>query len=108
MLLLDDNDELPLVPDEAEAELASRLGEDGVRAIEEALVSHARAHWLKVARVVIDALKAGGFPVAEDGPIQLHVRRVIALVDSEKLEAQGNLRRPRWSEVRLCGRGASG
>jgi hypothetical protein len=101
MLLLDDDDELPLLPDEAEAELAAQLGEERVRAIEEALVSHTRVRWLKVARVVADALKAGGFPATEDAFVRLHVRRVIALVDSGRLEAQGKLRRPRRSEVRL-------
>jgi hypothetical protein len=46
----------------------------------------------------------GGFSLAEESHIQLHVRRVIVLVKSGKLEGKGELRRPRWSEVRLGGR----
>jgi hypothetical protein len=101
MLLLDDDDELPLLPDEAEARLETGLDEEGVRAIDEALRRHARRGWLKVARVVIDALVAGGFGSSDEVSVRLHVRRVIFLVDSGVFEAQGNLRRPRWSEVRL-------
>ena len=103
MLLLDDDDELPLLPDEAEASLASQLGEQGLRAIDDALGKQARRTWLKVARVVFDALKAGGFEASNDASIHLHVRRVITLADAGVFEAQGNLRRPRWSEVRLRG-----
>jgi hypothetical protein len=54
----------------------------------------------QVARVVSDAMKAGAYS-DEESEFDLHVRRVIALVESIALEAQGNLRRPRLSEVRL-------
>ena len=98
MSLLDDEDELPSLPEEAEATLAAQLGAEGLRAIDEALSQHARRGWLKAARVVADALKAGGFPISGDAYIDLHVRRLITLVHSGVMEAQGNLRRPRWSE----------
>lgn len=101
MLLLDDNDELPSLPENAEATLAAQLGAEGLHAIDEALSQHARRGWLKVACVVVDALKAGGFPISDDAYIALHVRRLITLVHSGVLEAQGNPRRPRRSEVRL-------
>jgi hypothetical protein len=101
MLLFDDADELPSQPDEAEARLTGELGDAGVRTIDDAIGKSARHQWLKVARVIIDALKAGGFKTSDDTAIHLHVRRVIHLVDSGALEAKGNLRRPRWSEVRL-------
>ena len=55
---------------------------------------------MKVARVVIDAIKAGRFSTDEER-VQLYVRRTIALVSAGRLEAQGNLHRPRFSEVRL-------
>ncbi len=99
MLLLDDDDELPTLPGEEELELSLQLGSETLLAIDAALVDHARAQWLKVARVVHDAIKARGFAF-DDSVIDLHVRRVIQLVDANVLEAQGNLRRPRWSEVR--------
>jgi hypothetical protein len=101
MLLLDDDDELPFAPDLAEATLAARLGADGLRAIDDTLRQHARVGWLKGARVIADALKAGGFPISEQAHLQLHARRLITLVESGLLEAKGNLHRPRWSEVRL-------
>src|SRR5262245_54461065 len=100
MLLLDDEDELPTLPTPSEAKLSLQLGDLGLRAIETALIRHARASWLKVARVVHDALSSGGFGIGED-TVNLHVRRIGELVRRGELEAQGNLRRPRFSEVRL-------
>jgi hypothetical protein len=101
VLLIDDDDELPSRPTEPETKLVAELGEAGLHAIDVALQKQARRGWLKVARVVYDALRAGGFPISDDGYVQLHARRVMALVESGALEAQGNPRRPRWSEVRL-------
>src|SRR5215471_8822700 len=59
MLLLDDDDELPALPEPSEAILAARLGSQGIEAIDAALVGHTRRTWLKVARVVFDGLRAG-------------------------------------------------
>jgi hypothetical protein len=100
MLLLDDDGELPTSPDPSESALSVRLGEQGLRNVDAELMSGARPSWLKVARVVSDALESGGFETADD-VVNLHVRRVIALVQLGQLEAQGNLRRPRFSEIRL-------
>jgi hypothetical protein len=100
MLLLDDDDELPAFPEPSEAALSVQLGEQGLRVIDAALMSHARPSWLKVARVVHDALGRGG-AVMTDDIVRLYVRRVATLVEGGSLEAQGNLRRPRFSEVRL-------
>jgi len=100
MLLLDDNDELPASPEPTESELMTQLGLAGLEAIDAALTSHAQSRWLKVAGIVYDALRSGGFAVAED-VVALRVRRVGNLVASGILQGQGNLRRPRWSEVRL-------
>jgi len=104
MLLLDDDDELLPEPDNAEAMLSSRLGASGLRAIQDTLTRHTERRWLKVARVVADAITAGGFPLSDEAHVCLHVRRLIGLVDSGALEAQGDLRKPRSSEVRLPGR----
>lgn len=104
-LLLDDDDQLPTMPDQVETKAAAQLGGDALRAINDALGTCAQHRWLKVARVVADALRAGGFPVSDDAYARLHARRVISLVDSGILEAKGDLRRPRWSEVRLPGGG---
>jgi hypothetical protein len=102
MLLLDDDDELPQSPEPGEVQLTARLGLDGLQAIDAALASHARPTWLKVARIVHEALDDGHFAIDDDA-VNLHVRRVASLVASGKLESQGNLRRPRWCEVRRPG-----
>jgi hypothetical protein len=102
MLLLDDQAELSAQPDEVETALGAQLGEQGLSAIDDTLKEHTQRRWLKVARVVLDALTAGGAPVSNETCIALYVRRVIALVDAGVFEAQGNLRRPRLSEVRLA------
>ena len=100
MLLLDDDGELPTSPDPGEAALSVRLGAQGLRNVDAELVSHARPSWLKAARVVYGALKSGGFEAADE-VVSLHVRRVGELVQLGQLEAQGNLRRPRFCEIRL-------
>ncbi len=100
MLLLDDEDELPQDPEPAEVMLAAELGPDGLKSVDAALASNTKFIWLKVARVVHDALTAGGFSIS-DATVDLHVRRVAKLVHEGVLEAQGNLRRPRFSEIRM-------
>jgi hypothetical protein len=95
-----DDYELPASPSDDEKVLADSLGPAGLRSIDQAITRASRPAWLKVARVVHDAMNAGGF-TTDDSPFELHVRRVIALVKAGTLEAQGNLRRPRFSEVRL-------
>jgi hypothetical protein len=97
MLLLDDDDQLPDSSTEAETLLAESLGAAGLLAIDEAIVNAARTHWLKVARVVVDAIRAAGFST-EEAHVQLHVRRTIGLVSAGRLDVQGNVHRPRFSE----------
>jgi hypothetical protein len=101
VLLLDDDDALPHQPSSSEAALTARIGPEGLDAIDEALARHAARHWRKVARVVLDAVKASGSSLTDEPLVQLHVRRLMTLVERGVLESQGNLRRPRWSEVRL-------
>jgi hypothetical protein len=100
LLLIDDNDQLPAEPSDGETILAEAVGAAGLEAVDHALRSATQPRWLKVARVVIDAIKAGGHG-ADEARVHLYARRVIALVDAGALEAQGNLRRPRFSEIRL-------
>ena len=100
MLLVHDEDRVPESPTEGEISLTASIGEKGRVAIDKAILAATGPKFMKVARVVSDALKAGGFST-DDENVQVHVRRVIALVSADKLEAQGNLLRPRFSEVRL-------
>lgn len=101
MLLLDDDDELPVEATDEEQTLAVRLGSAGLIAIDEALQRHAASPWLKGALVVHRALEEAGGDPWDQPVLHLHVRRLIHLVESGALQAQGNLRKPRWSEVRL-------
>jgi len=100
-MLFSDGENLPDSPSPGEAKLASVLGPEGIRVIDETLTRKARASWLKVARVVADALRENGYAAHDEDYVHLHVRRVIALVNSGDLQSQGDLRRPRWSEIRL-------
>src|SRR5688500_6433699 len=79
--------------------LLRRLGSSGIGQVDQNLRRNAQGQWLKVARIVAHAMRDGGFEAA-DNVVNLHVRRVIALVESGTLEGQGDLRKPRWSEVR--------
>jgi hypothetical protein len=101
MLLVDDGDELSASPDEEETAVAIELGAGGLDTIDATLLKHVHHRWQKAARVVFEALQDGGFPLSDDARIRIHIRRLIVLADSGALEATGNLRRPRWSEVRL-------
>jgi hypothetical protein len=101
VLLLDDDEELALVPDDAEKALAAKLGDAGIAAVDAHLLAHARHLDQKVARLVHDALDSGGFSPWDEGCVELHTRRVIALIEAGRLQVRGNARRPRWSEVSL-------
>jgi hypothetical protein len=65
MLLLDDDDELPASPEPGEVALVAQLGPHGLQAVDDALLAHAKPTWMKVARIVHDALSSGGFRLAE-------------------------------------------
>jgi hypothetical protein len=68
--------------------------------IDALILACARQRWLKVARIMADVLDA-----CKRGKIDIRVdditKRVCVLVEQGKLEAQGNLYRPRHSEVKL-------
>lgn len=102
MMLIDDGDELPGTPDEGETQLVTTLGTARLERIDETIRKHVHTRWLKVARVVALAMKDGDFSPTDADAVRLHVRRVSALVESGAIEGQGNLRKPRWSEVRLA------
>jgi hypothetical protein len=68
--------------------------------IDELILASAAPRWLKVARVMGDVLNACRRDKVEVGEYAI-VKRLHHLVDHGKLQAQGNLYRPRYSEVRL-------
>jgi hypothetical protein len=68
--------------------------------IDRVLLSFCEDSWLKVARIVGKTMKTfeqRGTPISADAIDA----RLAALVDSRQLEARGNIRNWRYSEVRL-------
>jgi hypothetical protein len=66
------------------------------------ILSHAHRHWRKVAMVAACAMQDRGLGLSDD-QFDSVVARIRALVARGLLVAQGNLSRPRFSEVRLPG-----
>lgn len=71
-----------------------------VEAIDQAILSHCEAQWRKVAYVVVMAMNAHPDTYL-DIPDAYYATRVRELVAEGLIEAQGDLRRIRFSEVRL-------
>lgn len=88
----------PLTPEE-EAKVA-QLTEREIAAIDEALMSNAKAQWRKVAMLV--GLTMGELENRVRGiPDLYYAQRVRKLVEAGRLESAGNLAYMRFSEVRL-------
>jgi hypothetical protein len=88
----------PLTPEE-EAKVA-QLAERELEAIDEVLMSNAHHRWRKVAMVV--GLTMQHLENRVRGiPDLFYAQRVRKLVESGRLESQGNLAYMRFSEVRL-------
>lgn len=77
-----------------------KLSASDVQTIDEALLGNADVHWWKVAFVVAKTMLQLR-PLPEGVPDIYYAQRVAAMVTQGKLESQGNLRRMRFSEIRL-------
>jgi len=95
----------PLTPDEETR--VGCLSTVDVTRIDETLLSHVSRHWRKVAMVVARSLDDPRV-VAAAVPYLYYARRIRHLVDIGVLEAQGDLSRMRFSEVRLRASHAGG
>ena len=94
----DNQDDPPLDAEDLEAVAA--LTSADLRAIDQALLAASHTNWRKVAFVVGVAMDA--YPdLYLDVPDVFYAQRIRALVTAGQLEAQGNLHRMRFSEVRL-------
>lgn len=85
---------------EEEKTLVAKLSQQDLNAIDEALLSYASEHWRKVAMIVgstMDDLenRIKGIPDI------YYSQRLQKLVESGRLNSQGNLQCMRFSEVRL-------
>lgn len=95
-----EEDEFDAEPTAAEGTRIATLTPQQVTEIDRILLSHASSQWRKVARVAGAAmLQSKGKYVGI--PDVYYARRIAELVASGALESQGNLRRMRFSEVRL-------
>jgi len=73
--------------------------------IDRLLLAHSDKHWRKVARVIaqtMQALEVRGVQIS-GGVADAIDARIKALVDRGQLEAEGDIRKWRYSEVRLPG-----
>jgi len=75
--------------------------------LDAAILSHAGERWLKVARIAGEVLAARGASPSDD-QVGVVIDRIEVLVAQGRLEARGNPRRPRFSEVRSPGGEALG
>ena len=94
----EDEFDRPLTPEELRK--VERLSAHEVATIDQALLANAALQWRKVARVVGTSMTSLDSRVAGI-PDVYYSQRVANLVSEGQLESQGNLRRMRFSEVRL-------
>ena len=76
------------------------MSPDDTALIDRSLLDHAAPQWRKVARVVGSTM-LGLKPKFDGVPDAYYSRRIIKLVNDGLLDAQGDLREMRFSEVRL-------
>lgn len=90
-----------------EQDTADALTIAELKAIDLAILTEAGPRWSKVARIVGNLMY--GWPeFPKNIPAQLYVQRIERLAGRGDLESAGDLRRIRYSEVRLPGRLADG
>lgn len=100
-LLVENRAALTEFPNDEESALAKNLGDDGLAAVDAALIKHVIDRYLKAARVIWNALEFGGHSPNDKIRIRLYARQLIALAVAGRVVAQGDLHMPRFSEVRL-------
>ena len=90
-----------------EQDIADALSTAELEAIDLAILKEAGPRWSKVARIVGN-LMFGWPEFPKTIPAQLYVQRIERLAGRGDLESAGDLRRIRYSEVRLSGRSVDG
>jgi len=89
------------LPDPEDLVAIAELTEADINRIDQSILDSCSPQWRKVAYVVSLAMDA--YPDLYQGiPDVFYSQRVGWLVSTGKLEAQGNLRRMRFSEIRLA------
>lgn len=94
-----DDDDLNVVLDDVDAKAIAALTVEDVAAIDEAILSKLSSHWQKTALVIATSMYT--YPDRyDDIPDVFYGRRVVTLAQQGLLEASGDLRKWRFSEVR--------
>jgi hypothetical protein len=97
-----DDDNLNVVLDDEDTKAIAALTTEDVAAIDEAIVSKLTHQWQKTASVI--AMSMYAYPDKyDDVPDVFYGKRILALAEQGALEANGNLRQWRFSEVRSVG-----
>jgi hypothetical protein len=93
-------DEIDSAPTAAELKIINKLTPDQIKRIDEVLLANTALEWSKVARVVGSAMlqMKGEYPGLPD---VYYSNRITELVAAGKLQSRGDLRRMRYSEVRI-------
>ncbi len=68
--------------------------------IDEMIIATAKPHWQKVAMIIAKLMREPDISLFEN-PDKIIAERSYYLVETEKLESQGNIKNWRRSEVRL-------
>ena len=89
------------VLDEGDQGIVSTLGPSDLTLVDSALMAECVTSWRKSARVVMGAMKVLDRKLP-DLPVALFAQRIATLVQSGRLQSQGNLRHLRFSEVKLA------
>jgi hypothetical protein len=98
MMAIDDDD-LSVALDEEDTKAIAALTVEDVAAIDEAILSKLSSYWQKTALVI--AMSMYVYPDRfDDIPDVFFGQRVLALAEQGLLEASGNLRQWRFSEIR--------
>jgi len=90
------------VLDEEDQGIVSALRPSDLALVDSALMAECTTSWRKSARIVMGAMKVLDQTIP-DLPVALYAQRIARLVQSGRLQSQGNLRHLRFSEVKLAG-----
>lgn len=103
---LPDDAPVPLMTADQQ-DTADALSIAELKAIDLAILTEAGPRWSKVARIVGN-LMSGWPEFSKNIPAQLYVQRIERLAGRGELDSAGDIRRIRYSEVRLSGRSVDG
>ena len=98
-----DDDDLNVVLNDEDTKAIAALTVEDLAAIDEAILSKLGGHWQKTAFVIATSMYA--YPDRyDDIPDVCYGQRILPLAQQGLLEARGDLRKWRFSEIRATGK----